>query len=235
LALAALVAVALYSPTAGSDPDPAPKIYTVQVAKDRDIEVVDGPKDSPHVILYLHGVCGNPLAFRTWRAAAAKHGTLISVRGDETCERFPARSSWSTDFVKNNRRITAAIEAASAFRQARGEAKLDAEHPVIMGYSQGSRRAEQLTAKFPDRYQRVALLAGMSKPLVANLKRADRVLIMVGSQDVKKHLMEGRDDLQKAGIDVHYQELPFAHHGEYGPQALRVMGEGLDWLFKDLP
>ncbi len=240
LAGAALVAALGWPTPAASQQkrapvEPGPPIATLHVHADRDIEVVDGPADSPRVLLYLHGVCGNPYAFRPWRAAAAKHGTLISLRGDEGCDDKPGRSKWSYDFDKNNRRVSEAIARADAWRQDHGEAHLDGEHVVVIGYSQGSRRAEWFASRFPERYRHVGLIAGAYAPAPEHLANAQGVLVMAGQLDAKKHLIEGEDALEKAGIRARYLELPNAGHGEYGPQALRVMGEGLDWLLKEVP
>ena len=53
----------------------------------RAIEVVVGPTDSPQVIIYLHGVCGNPLAFESWALAASQHAKIAVLMIPDVSER----------------------------------------------------------------------------------------------------------------------------------------------------
>jgi len=208
-----------------------PEAVTIQVPNDTPIEVVFGPKQSQRVIVYLHGVCGDPLAFESWVGAAARHATFISLRGDQKCRKRPGRFKWSYNYQRNNKRITAAIEAAA---KARGAA-LDTGKVVLMGYSQGAGRTEAMARRFPDRYRRIAIIAIVSEPRVANLRRADAVLLMAGSLDAHKHIQDGANKLARAGKRVRYIELPGARHGEYGDEAPRVMRVALDWLLGATP
>lgn len=210
-------------------------VVTLPVVGDREIEVLDGPPRSSRVIVYMHGVCGDPLAFRSWSGAASRFATLISLRGDSPCGKRPGRSTWGYDLVGTDKRVTAAIRRANARRRARGETQLDASKVTLVGYSLGARRAEWLAGKFPQRYVRVAMIGSPVKPEFRALSRHARFLVMAGSLDARRHLVEGSQDLARAGLTVRYLELPSARHGEYGPQAYEVMTEGLVWLFKDLP
>lgn len=221
------------APTVSVAPQ-APPIRTLRVPGDHDIEVVDGPAESRQVLLYFHGLCGDPLAFRSWRAAAARFGTLISLRGDEACPGSGGRMRWSYDHDLANRRVSAAIELVSAIRVAKGEAPLENQKLTAIGYSQGARRVEWLAARFPERYVRVAMIAGAFKPNPLPLSREGRFLLIGGTLDNHKHLYEASVELRSAGLTVLYGELPSARHGDYGPEALQAMGHGLDWLFKNV-
>ncbi|MSP24724.1 MAG: hypothetical protein EXR75_06075 [Myxococcales bacterium] len=203
---------------------------SVTVAGDRSAEVRFGPKKSKLAILYLHGVCGDPLAFSSWVRAATRHGTLISLRGDTRCEDKPDRTKWGYDFAATDRRIRKAIAAVSKARRGRGEAELTDEDVALIGYSQGARRVEWLAGRFPKRYRRVALIGIAVEPSPERLGGTDGVLLMAGELDARHHIKLGRDALVTAKKRVHYLELPQARHGEYGPDALAVMGKGLDWL-----
>jgi len=218
----------------GQAADEAP-IATLPVEGDRQVEVVNGPANSSRVMLYMHGVCGDPLGFRSWSAVAARFATLISLRGDSPCKDRPGRTGWSYNLALTDRRITAAIRVADALRRERGEAPLDGAQVTLFGYSLGARRAEWLAAQFPGRYGRVAMVGSPIKPEPGRLSRHARFLVMAGSLDARQHLIEGSQDLAKAGLTVRYAELPGARHGEYGPEATRVMTESLVWLFKNLP
>jgi predicted esterase len=210
----------------------APETITLPVAGDRKVEVVLGPADSPHVIVYLHGVCGDPLAFRSWAGAAAEIATLVSLRGDDACAKGSGRFKWSWDARHIDRRIRRAIAAVDALRHARAAdaAPASAEDVILVGYSQGAYRVELLASRFPDRYRRVALIAPPKQPQPSWLAKAQRVLLMAGERDIRKHLRDGRDELARLGKDVRYRELPEARHGEYGPHAPEVMGPSLRWL-----
>jgi predicted esterase len=217
-------------------PEPIPERLTFAVPGDRPIEVVLGSATSARAIVYLHGSCGDPLAFESWRQAAVAHATFISLRGDEKCTDRPGRSSWSFDYALLDRRILRAMDVVDAFRSdlvdSTPPVPLDRDDIVLIGYSQGAHRVQWMAARFPDRYRRVALIAISTEPSVARLSRAERVLLMAGGWDARSHIYDGHEALKKAGKTVRYLELPKARHGEYGPEAPSTMADGLDWLFK---
>lgn len=236
VALAEAVSVSTSSAKPPQKPAANAPIMTMKVAGDRNIEVALGPIHAADVIVYLHGVCGDPLAFQSWAAAASERSTLISLRGDLKCDKRRGRYKWSYDFARTNRRIDRAIDAVEAWRNdmvdSEQPAELDRDHIVLIGYSQGAQRVQSMAHRFPDRFERIAMIAPPRAPEAAKLKKADRVLLMAGEKDAKKHIQEGRDALEKQGNTVKYLELPGAHHGEYGPKAQLVMAQGLDWLYK---
>ncbi|MBM4373630.1 MAG: hypothetical protein FJ095_00985 [Deltaproteobacteria bacterium] len=238
LALALATVGALAARAAAADdatPPPEAPIVTLRVPGDQPVEVVEGPPDSSRVIVYLHGLCGDPLAFRSWSSAAARFGTLISLRGDERCPDAPGRMKWSYNHDRTNRRISAAIKLIDDARRARGAVPLDGTRLTAIGYSQGAKRVEWLAGRFPERFVRVAMVAGAFKPSPWRLSRHARFLIVGGALDERRHLVEGRDELARAGLTVRYLELPKARHGEYGPEGHAAMTDALVWLFKNLP
>ena len=200
------------------------------VEGDTPIEVVAGPTDSDRVVIYLHGVCGDVHAFGSWVGAATRHATFIAMRGDLPCEQRRGRYKWSYNYAHLNRRILKAIRAANALRPK----PLDDTDVALIGYSQGARRAELMAAHFPQRYRRVAIIAIVSEPSPDLLSKAHSILLMAGSRDARQHIKDGAEKLRRSGKRVQYMELPGARHGEYGPDAPRVMRIALDWLFAEV-
>lgn len=213
------------SEAAPSPPEapPRPPWISVEVAGDRPVLVVPGAGKVP--IVYLHGRCGDPTAFRAWAEAASKFGTLISFVGDKRCK-HSARTQWSSDTAALDRRVTAAIRAVEAALAL----ELDEEHRVVVGYSQGALKAEALATQFPARYPRAALIGGPRAPRDESLRKSESVLLMAGDRDARDHLREASRKLQKRGKRARYLELPGAAHGEYGPEAEPTMAAALDWL-----
>jgi predicted esterase len=211
---------------------PAATIEHLDVHGDRALEVVMGPAESDAVIVYLHGVCGDPLAFSSWAAAAARHGTLISLRGDQACKSRPGRTKWSYDPKLVDARIRRAVERVSQLRSDRGMKPLSEVQATLMGYSQGAKRVELLAYRYPERYRRVAVIAIAKEPLLLEHARTERVLLVAGGYDARQHIFEAQRKLAARGHTARYLELPKARHGEYGPRALEVMADGLEWLFK---
>ncbi|NUO48720.1 MAG: hypothetical protein HOV80_07680 [Polyangiaceae bacterium] len=211
----------LAQPPAASQPEVA--IREIRVPGDSSVLVAPGETSTP--IIYLHGRCGDPTAFRAWAQAGVKFGTILSIKGDQKCK-GGGRTKWTEDGAKLDRRITQAIEAV---RKELG-IELDTERRLVVGYSQGALRAELLGTKFPKRYPRAVLIAGPRAPRPTSLVRSEAVLLVVGDHDAREHLSEAATKLAHAGRAVRYLELPGARHGEYGSDAPRVFSEGLTWL-----
>jgi predicted esterase len=208
----------------------------VAVKGDKPVEAVLGPEDNGNVIVYLHGVCGDVMAFKSWVAAATKHATFISMRGEEKCDKRPGRHKWVYDNRRLEVRIDKAIAAVETLRQAGADSRvivpLDPTKVVLVGYSQGAHRVESMARHDPGRFPRVVVIAPAREPHVESFEKSDRVVLMAGEKDAKQHIKDAYDKLKAAGKEVSYLELPGARHGEYGPEGERVMGEGFDWLYK---
>jgi predicted esterase len=177
------------------------------------------------VIVYLHGLCGDPLAFRAFVESAVHYGTVISLLGEVPCSGSGGRFSWGLDYASMDRRIRAAIAAVSG---ARGEG-LDPEQLVTIGYSQGAARVAWLARLYPQRYRKVVLIGTPTEPRVP---RGARLAVVAGEREPRQHMREGVEALQAKGVEVLYRELPGARHGEYGEGAPRVLGEVLAWLWE---
>ncbi|HTJ81692.1 MAG TPA: hypothetical protein VL400_08195 [Polyangiaceae bacterium] len=212
--------------TVSGDAPTAPDELRVETLKPRgDRKVLVVPGETRTAIVYLHGRCGDPTAFEAWAPAGRKFGTILSLEGDVKCK--GGRTKWAGDVARLDARITAAIA------QARAELGLDiAEEPrVVVGYSQGSLRAEALATRFPKRYPRAVLIAGPRAPKDTSLGSTEAVLFLVGDHDVRGPLHEAAEKLEAHGKNARYLELKDARHGDYGSSPLPTVTEGFDWLF----
>jgi predicted esterase len=210
-------------PATSADADPEPEIVELKVPLDKKIFVLAGKRDANRVVVYLHGRCGNPLAFQAFQRAIRETGTLVSLRGGKKCD---YNQEWDTDVLALHRRIRRAIEVAG-----RAVSLPLATYPVtVVGYSQGATRAEQLARTLPAEYRRVVLVGGPTEPQVGALGSAERVAIVAGEWDARGHLKEGLDKLRAAKVPVLYRELPKVGHGSYGQGAEPVFTEVLRWV-----
>jgi predicted esterase len=176
------------------------------------------------VLVYLHGKCGDPDAFRAFIEGVPAHFTVVSVRGDIKCE-DGTRTRWSGNVAVLDARIAKAVAAASI-----GRDPLRTDRWVVFGYSQGALRAEALVAKLPERYVVAILAAGPRAPREHALDRAGAVVLLAGAKDMRGHLMKAADELSRRGLPVRYQELPDAHHGQYGPRARETLASCFSWI-----
>jgi len=195
----------------------------VKVKLDKPVLVVPG--DTPVPIIYLHGRCGDPTAFGAWARVGKRYGTIISFTGDAKCK-HGTRTQWGLDTAGLDRRVTRAIEAV---HETLG-IEIDPKRRIVIGYSQGSLRAEALATKYPERYPRAVLIGGPRGPRETSLRDSEAVLIMVGDHDQREHLREAAEKIEKRGGRVRYLELKGARHGEYGSEAGPTMLRGLEWL-----
>jgi predicted esterase len=196
----------------------------VDVPGDKQALVVQGPADSELAIVYLHGLCGNVRAVENFSAASARVGTVIALLGDRNC---PAgRFKWGKDIDAIGQRIDQALRAV---KRARG-GKLDVEHPVLFGYSQGAAKAEQLVSHYPEKYRLVVLGGPPREPKLPHLGNTRAVVVFGGERETTGHMRAGTEVLAAAGKPVRFFLLPAAKHGEFGPEGNRLVGEMLSWL-----
>lgn len=211
------------APAPAPEPEVVPAVLNVDVPLDKRAWVQPGRRDANRVLVYLHGRCGNPGAFQAFGRAAWESGTLVSLRGEKKCD---YNQQWGMDLGLIHRRIRRAVEAAGKV-----VALPLATYPVtLIGYSQGATRAEQLARQFPDEYKRVVLIGGPTEPQVGALGKAERVAILAGEWDARKHLKEGLEKLREAKVPVFYKELPKVGHGSYGPAPEPVLAEALRFV-----
>lgn len=200
-----------------------------------DVLILEGAPDARDVLLYLHGRCGDPEAFRAFARGVPASVTLISVKGDVRCKTSP-RWQWSVGATAIDERLRRIVAAISARRVAAGAAPLREAGWLVFGYSQGALRAEALLARFPDRYAAGVLAAGPRAPRSSSLARTPGgVVVLAGGHDARGHLQKAADDMAREGRQVRYVVLPEARHGEYGPEAEPVVGDALRWILAAPP
>lgn len=216
------------SPPAAHEPEFDLTLPTeIQVAGDLTVLAAHGPKGNHRAIVYLHGVCGDVTKYQAWSNAAVTLGTVVAVRGDDKCKE-PGRYKWGDSVDRTDKRLVAAVRAVGAVR---GE-PLDTESMILVGYSQGAARAEGLVRTFPQRYKRAVLVAGPREHNASSFRQAKAIAVVGGEKDLHQHLEDAVHKAEKVGVHIRYFQLPGARHGDYGPAAVKVMGDVLDWTLQ---
>jgi len=197
----------------------------VEVAGDASLEVMHAPAAVHRAVVYLHGACGDPRAPSVWSSVSREVGTLIAIRGDRSCGKN-GRYYWGPDPRQLEARARAALAQVAELR---GTAFDDV---VLMGYSQGATRAQELHALHPERYPRVILAGIPVPPSARHLAGARAVAVLGGQLELTRQMRAGVWALEAHHIPVRFALFPKAGHGEYGPDAERVMREAFDWLLE---
>jgi pimeloyl-ACP methyl ester carboxylesterase len=213
----------LAPPAVSSAPAPVPpaaRVEEVEVPGDLPVFVVRGKRGGERLV-FIHGLCGHPLAYaHSFRQAAARVGTMIALQGNVSCG--PGYRDWSCPPAKVDERIEAAFRALGDQTELRDL--------IVIGYSSGGTFAELLVMRNPERYTRAILIANPRRPAFYRLKSLRAAVMMAGQRD-RHDLMKGGDrDLKSRGIPSTFMVLPGATHGEMGNDAERVMAEALRWL-----
>ncbi len=197
----------------------------VPMSGDLPIVVAEGRTSRP--IVYLHGFCGDPSRVEEWAASAQEFGTVIALHGNAPCVGKPGRYRFTADMKYLDYRVRKAVRAAADATNM----QLDSERIILVGYSEGATRAEQLAWVYPKRYPRAVLMSGPTAPSFDRLKRAERVAVVRGGREYRKPYRAAAGHLSRAGLPSRYFELPGAAHGEFGSGAPRVMSEVFGFLF----
>lgn len=196
------------------------------IADDRPLRIRHAGPQTAHAIVYLHGMCGDSKGADPWSDLATQYGTLIVVRADEPCLDRPGYK-WPKDLTAIQARIDRALRTVKDLRNG----VLDAEHPTLIGYSQGAYRAEQLIGQFPGRYLRAILGGPPTPPSYEALKSAVAVAVLGGELENHQHMLDGTTDLIAHGLHAHFFLLPRVHHGSYGPEGRRILAQALTFVF----
>ena len=114
---------------------PPPNFALVDAGWDRPIRVLAAAEPGRRALVYLHGYCGDVNAVRAFVPAAAAHGTLIALLGDQPCPDKPGRFKWSDDVHGLDERIKRAVRLVNHALNL----ELDARDLTLFGYSQGRR------------------------------------------------------------------------------------------------
>lgn len=198
----------------------------VSVPGDRPAIVVHAPAGNRQAIVYLHGVCGDVYAIRSWASVVSQRGTLVAMLGDDACEGRTGRFRWFRDADRIDRRIQRTLAAVA---EARG-GQLELEQVTLIGYSQGADRAERVASRFSDRYPRVLLGSPPDAP-GTRFVEGQAVAVVAGGLENNDKRRDGVEALKEAGFPAVFMTLPGAYHGQFGPEGDRVMDEAVAWLF----
>jgi predicted esterase len=215
-------------PTRIRAPFTQPDFKLVDAGQDRPIRVLPSTHRSRRVLVYLHGYCGDVNAVGAFMPAAAEHGTLIALLGDEPCKGKPGRFKWNSDTHHLDERIRHAIHLVNRAQQL----DLDANDVTLFGYSQGAVRAESLARYYAKRYPRVILGGPPRRPKPEHFKHVHAVAVFGGELEDTSDMMGGADDLRAAGLQVRFFLMAGVDHGDFGGDLAgnRSMSEILEYV-----
>ncbi|MEP7049578.1 MAG: hypothetical protein ABJB12_04465, partial [Pseudomonadota bacterium] len=179
---------------------PTPNFHYVDATWDREVRVLPAVTPGPRVLVYLHGYCGDINAVGAFVPAAAAHGTLIALLGDQPCKDKPGRFKWSNDIRGLDARIQRAIRLVNRTQGLR----LDPHDVTLFGYSQGAARAESLTRYYGGHYPRVILGGPPRRPQAPHFKGTQSVAVFGGEKEDTHDMIGGADDLAAAGIRARF-------------------------------
>ena len=189
-----------------------PDYEVLDAGSDRPIRVLPAAQPGRRVLVYLHGYCGDVNAVGAFVPAAAAHGTLIALLGDQPCKDKPGRFKWSTDAHAQDQRIQRAIRLVN---RAHGW-DLDANDVTLFGYSQGAVRAEALARYYAKRYPRLILGGPPRRLKVEHFKHVQAIAIFGGELENTSNMEGGADDLIAAGFRARFFLFPGVDHGDFG-------------------
>jgi predicted esterase len=203
----------------------------IPIPNDRAVHVYHAPAEQRRAVVYLHGVCGDINAVRSWIDRAVSFGTFIELVGDSPCEHHPGRYAWKAPVTSILDRVRVALRTVKAVRGG----LLDTDQIVLFGYSQGAARAEAMAHDAPGLFTHVVLGSPPEEPDPQLLGACQSVVVLGGSEESTRHLEAGVAALVSAGVRARFVSLPGAAHGQYGPQAPAVVTDALGWLLGQAP
>jgi pimeloyl-ACP methyl ester carboxylesterase len=188
---------------------------------------------SRRAIVYLHGYCGDVNAVGAFMPAAAAHGTLIALLGDEPCKDKPGRFKWGHDTHALDQRIQRAIRLVNRAQKL----DLDPRDVTLFGYSQGAVRAEALSRYYAARYPRVILGGPPRRPKPEDFKRVRAIAVFGGELEDTHDMLGGADDLTRAGFHARFFLLPGVDHGDFGGELAgnQALARILDFVSNPAP
>lgn len=189
-----------------------PNYELVDSASERPIRVLRAARSGTRALVYLHGYCGDINAVGAFVPAAATHGTLIALLGDQPCPRKPGRFKWSNDIRGLNTRIQRAVARVN---HALG-LHLDPHDITLFGYSQGASRAESLARYYAKTYPRLILGGPPRRPKPGHFVGIRAIAVFGGELEDTRDMLGGADDLVAAGFHARFFLLPGVDHGDFG-------------------
>jgi len=211
---------------AAPDLPPEPTVEHLLVPGDLVASVVRGSTGKPPVTVFMGGVCSNANAYlRSFPHAAQKQGGVVGIEGDQLCGPGvdPRYRTYSWDANRQHARIEAALAAA-------GVTEIPKEGLTLVGYSQGAAIAEQLAAKYPQRYARIVLIASPTDPAPRDFARSRALVTMACSRDASLSRMKSTASATtKIGTPSTYFQMPDCTHGQVA-DGENIFGQSFDWL-----
>jgi len=214
-------------------PVPPPPFILLEAPGDRPVRVLPAARPGRRVLVYLHGYCGDVNAVGAFVPAAAQHGTLVALLGDQPCRDKPGRFKWGHDAHALDLRIQRAIRLVN---RAEG-LDLDARDVTLFGYSQGAVQAESLARYYAARYPRVVLGGPPRRPKPEHFQHVRAIAVFGGELEDTHDMLGGAEDLSHAGFQARFFLLPGVDHGDFGGEALgnQALAQILDFVSNPAP
>jgi hypothetical protein len=209
--------------TAHAAPLPPATVEKIPVPGDLPAFVVRGAHGESPRAFFLAGICSNAYAYLLgFPEAARSAGGVVTIDGDLPCPGAPGFRSLSGDPEKQHKRIEAALAAA-------GTTPFPPEGLTIVGSSLGASILERLSAKYPERYPRVAIIASPRDPVAGKYASTRAVVTMSCSRDVPFRMKSAASRIQALGVPALYVEMPGCTHGNLA-DAEAKFSEVFGWL-----
>lgn len=210
-----------------------PNFTILDAGKDRPVRLLKSASPSRRVMVYLHGYCGDVNAVGAFLPAAAAHGALIALLGDQPCKGKPGRFKWSHDTHSQDERIKRAIRLVNRTQHL----DLDPNDITLFGYSQGAVRAEALTRYYAKRYPRVILGGPPRRPKAEHFRHVHAIAVFGGELEDTHDMLGGADDLRAAGLNARFFLMPGVDHGDFGGDLAgnRSLSEIIGYVTNPLP
>ncbi|MCL2777356.1 MAG: alpha/beta hydrolase [Polyangiaceae bacterium] len=217
------VAGPVEQPAAEQPAAAAARVERLRVPGDLPASIVFKTARGAPTTIFLPGICSNASAYlESFPETARAHGGILAIDGDVPCPKREGSHSFSWDAARQHARIEAALAAA-------GVETVGAEGITVIGYSQGASIAEELAARWPNRYTRVVLIGAPKDPLPAHFRQARGLVTMSCSLDVVSRMREAARKTSLAGTPATFFEMPGCTHGNVA-DAEHIFDEALSWL-----
>jgi hypothetical protein len=205
-----------------------PNFRLVDAGWDRPIRVLPAARPNRRVLVYLHGYCGDVNAVGAFVPAAAAHGTLLALSGDQPCKDRMGRFKWSNDIRGLHERIQRAVRLVNRSLSL----DLDARDITLFGYSQGATRAESLARYYSKQYPRVILGGPPRRPKLGHFSGVHAIAVFGGEKEDTHDMLGGTGEMIAAGERARFFLLSGVDHGDFGGQIAgnRAIGEVLDFV-----
>lgn len=225
LFLALSFAVGVVGCCRGKKPSPA-GLVELTAADGQKVFVVYGSSSQKRVMVYLHGRCDDPReALGVFADSLKAQGHIVAPLGPEQRGCLGGTTQWASDGAKLDAQIRAAVAAA----EKKVNGRWNHDDQVLIGYSQGAARGEDLLPAQP-RFRRAIFLGSPDAPDARFYSNVAAAAFLAGEKDRRDLMLTGEQALKRAGKPVKFFLLPGAEHGDFGPQGGAVMAQALAFV-----